>query len=129
MYEDEKETLKKWGIIKNNTHLQIYYDIRPLMMRDKIQQYGSSFVDDLIKIIELKEEKAILRFIKRTRSKLNQLIIADTFLALRKGFQFFTNDCKHRLLELCTVKNENCSILICPEIKEKLKKESLNLFF
>ena len=121
--EDEiKEILEEWGIIKkdNNRHLQLYYDIKPLRMADKVLRYGKSFIEDFITIIKLKEERKIVRFIKRARSKLNQIIIADTFLNMRRGFQAFTATCDHKLMKMCTLQQEDCNIFIYPKKEEIL---------
>ncbi len=123
MEEDEKKnTLRDWGIIKTYKHLQIYYDIKPLLLKDKLMYYGNLFIQDFLTIIKLKEERAIIRFIKRARSKRNQIIIADTFLAMRNGFKQFTTSCEDRLINLCTQKNEECSLLICPDASKYFPK-------
>jgi len=115
--QDEiKEKLQEWGIIKNQAHLQLYYEIKPMRMIDKINAYGEAFMEDFIMIIKLKEEHLIKRFIKRARSRLNQIIIGDSFLNIRKGFQLFTEKCEHRVIKACTIKGEACNLLICPEI-------------
>lgn len=120
MKDEIKEKLEEWGLIKNNKHLQIYYEVKPLRMKDKIERYGKSFIKDFIKILMLKEEKAIVRFIKRARSNVNRIIIADTFLTIRRGFQQFTENCDHRVIKICSIKGEDCNLLISPNIKEKL---------
>lgn len=115
--QDEiKEKLQEWGIIKNQAHLQLYYEIKPMRMIDKINAYGEAFMEDFIMIIKLKEEHLIKRFIKRARSRLNQIIIGDSFLNIRKGFQLFTENCEHRIIKTCAIKGEECNLLICPEI-------------
>jgi len=91
------------------------------MFSDKLELYGNSFIQYLYEIIKIGLEKEIIRFIKRGRGREKRLIIADTYLNIVKGFQFFTEKCEHRLVDTCTLKNESCSSLICPEIDKFLK--------
>ncbi len=119
--EDIKKTLKEWNLLKERSDYKFFYKIRDYKFDDKIAEFGKAFLVDVIDLIKEREEAKIHRAINRIQGKKNRILIADTYINIRKGYQKIMENCNFKLSEnYCSMAGENCAPYICPIILRRL---------
>ena len=88
--KETEDTLREWGLLKDEDCVNFYNMIAPMSMIEKIQSFGLPFMklvgelyDDFFKL-KLKSEDDVRSMINDKDPK-SSLLLADTYLRMKKG--------------------------------------------
>lgn len=112
-----REILKEWGIIKSQKDFEIFRKLQNTPTKEKQLKYGLSIVKTIQELTKLKETNQVRRAIKRMPSKERRILIGDTYLVIIAVYQNYQEECEHRLIDLCTKTQKDCTFLNCPELQ------------
>ena len=91
---DNKQKLKKWGLLKTKEEYDFFYRITKMMSHQKIEEFGTSVLQDLEVLTDIvkrgKEQDAKI-YVDSLEDKERKIVAADTYYTMFKVYKLRNN--------------------------------------